>query len=94
MADGDKRPRGRPRKAKTHVPISFKMQKEQADYLLAVAARFGWGTEINEVVRNVLVGEVIALQKADFHEKRLPTPPRAASSRPTDGRPGGQAPRT
>ena len=55
------------------------MQKEQADYLLAVAKRNGWGCEINEVVRAILVGEVIALQKRRFHEEALPMPPPAAS---------------
>jgi len=48
------------------------MQAEQARYLMAVAKKFGWGTGINEIVRNILVAEVIALQKADFHSRPVP----------------------
>lgn len=51
------------------------MQPEQARFLLAVGQRFGWGTEINEIVRSILVAEIIALQKGDFFEKRLPDDP-------------------
>ncbi len=64
--------RGRPPKAGPTVLVKFKMQKAQADYLLAVAKRFGWGLEINEVVRSLVVGEVIALQKRRFHTEKLP----------------------
>jgi len=72
LDDAPKRRRGRPTKTDTTVAIAFKMQREQHDYLLAVAKRFGWGTEINEVVRSILVAEVIALQKGDFHSKAFP----------------------
>lgn len=57
--------------ADDRVSIGFKMQKEQANYLIAVGAKFGWGTEINEIVRAMLVAEVIALQKSDFHRKEV-----------------------
>jgi hypothetical protein len=56
------------------------MQREQADYLLAVAKRYGWGMEINEVVRSVIVAEVIALQKRQFHRERLPSEPEATET--------------
>ena len=48
------------------------MQREEADYLLAVAKRFGWETGINEVVRNIVMAEMMALQKSNFYAKRLP----------------------
>jgi hypothetical protein len=48
------------------------MQQEEADYLLAVAKRFGWGTGINEIVRNIVMGELIAMQKGKFHARKLP----------------------
>lgn len=72
MSDATKRPRGRPPRTDVPVQVSFKMQKEQADYLTAVGKRFGWGTEINDVVRSILVAEVVALQKRRFHDENLP----------------------
>lgn len=37
--------------------IDFKMQREQADYLLALGRKYGWGLEINEVIRTLLAAE-------------------------------------
>lgn len=48
------------------------MQKEQADYLLALGRKYGWGLEINEVIRSLLAAEVIAYQRGD---KPLKDPP-------------------
>jgi len=72
VAETKKVKRGQPAKTAPRVAVAFKMQKEQADYLQAVAKRFGWGIGINEIVRSIVVAEVISLQKGNFHKRRLP----------------------
>lgn len=71
MLEAPKRARGRPPKPEG-VTVKFSIPKAQADYLLAVGSRFGWGDEINDIIRAIIVSEVMALQKSDFHHKQMP----------------------
>lgn len=66
------KPKGRPPKPDPGVPVKFRMQTEQANFLLAVGKRFGWGRDINEVVRTILAAEVVSLQKSGFYDKPPP----------------------
>lgn len=72
MSNGEQRQRGRPKKSEPEVAVSFRMPMAQANYLLLLGRKFGWGAEINDVVRAVLVREVMRLQEADFHDKVIP----------------------
>lgn len=72
MAEGQQRQRGRPRKSEPDVVVNFRMPLVQANYLILLGRKFGWGCEINDVVRAILVREVMRLQEADFHDKIIP----------------------
>lgn len=72
MADDQPRKPGRPKKTEPDVAVGFRMPVAQANYLLLLGRKFGWGCELNDVVRAVLVREVMRLQEANFHDKIIP----------------------
>jgi hypothetical protein len=73
LSDMKRRGPGRPPKdQESYTPVSFRMPCAQAEYLLFLGRKFGWGCEINDVVRAVLVSEVKRLQEAGFHDKIMP----------------------
>ncbi|WP_454718512.1 hypothetical protein [Caulobacter segnis] len=67
----EKRP-GRPKKTDDYVGLKLRIPRTQADYLVFLGKRFGWGCEINEVVRALLIKEVMRFQEANYHDKALP----------------------
>ena len=65
---------GRPPKGDRVVTIEFKLDRIQADYLLVIAARLGWGATHNEAAKRLIEAEITTLQKASFYARPTPLP--------------------
>ena len=72
MAEDEKRRRGRPRKPLDSVTIEFTMEAEQADFMLKLGSRLGWGRTRNAIAQRVVLTEISALQKASFLARPWP----------------------
>ncbi len=75
MADAPKNKGGRPRKGDRTVDVTFKLYREQADFLTELGERIGWGVGINEVCQSLIRAEVTALQKQSLQSRPGDLPP-------------------
>lgn len=75
MAEGPaKRGRGRPRKEGTDVPLNLNLPKHHFDYLRhLVVVKHRLGTTVQEAAEHILIRELDALFRADYHTKDLPS---------------------
>jgi hypothetical protein len=71
--EGPKRGRGRPRKEGTDVPLHLSLPKHHFDYLhFLVVKKHRLGTSVQEAAEQILIRELDALFRADYHLKEIP----------------------
>lgn len=64
-----------PKKLSVARDIALKLPIEQDDYLNLLASLGKGGRDRVEIATHILVRELQALEKEDYHNRRLPKPP-------------------
>ena len=72
-ADQPKRGRGRPRKTVDKMPLKLWIPQHNFDYLTYLVERKSrLGGSVNEAAQHILIRELDALFRADYHKKEIP----------------------
>jgi hypothetical protein len=68
-----KRSRGRPRKTGHEIPLKLSIPKHNFDYLTYLVERKSrLGGSVNEAAQHILIRELDALFRADYHTREIP----------------------
>jgi len=63
-----------PEKLSDFRELNLKLPIEQDDYLILLASLGKGGRSRNEIATHILVRELQALEKENYHERRIPKP--------------------